>query len=91
MKNRGTIYTLIWLDKGENNPERYEFFTAPSAIYTKYTAEQIGAAKGTLLNMMGRLSEDGKPLIFTPPKNSNLRIIKGILYGKNAKEDNNSK
>ena len=87
MKNRGTIYNLIWLDRGENDPDRYEYFTAPSAIYKKYNAEQLGVAQGTLLNMMGRLGEDGKPIVYMPPKNPNLRIVKGILYGKDAKEE----
>lgn len=82
MKNRGTIFNLIWLDKGETNPERYEYFTCPSAIYEKYTPEELGVAKGTLLNALGKLDEGA--MIYTPPKNANLRIVKSILYGKDT-------
>ena len=86
MKNRGTIYNLIWLDRGETDPERYEYFTCPSAIYAKYNASVIGIAKGSLLNIMVKLSKDGKPLIFIPSKNPNLRIVKSFVYGKDAND-----
>ena len=89
MKNRGTIYNLIWLDRGETDPARYEYFTCPSAIYEKYDASVIGIAKGSLLNVMGKLGEDGKPLIFAPSKNPNLRIVKSFVYGKDANDKNN--
>ena len=89
MKNRGTIYNLIWLDRGETDPERYEYFTCPSAIYEKYDAKCIGIAKGSLLNAMGKLDDDGKPMIFTPSKNPHLRIVKSFMYGKDASDNDN--
>lgn len=83
MRNRGTIYNLIWLDKGDNTPERYEYFTSPQAIYEKYSAAEIGVTKGTLLNVFVKLKNDEeRNIIFCPPKNPNLRIVKGYLYGK---------
>ena len=82
MKTRGTILTLIWLDKGEMDPLRYETFASPSALYSKYSSEEIGAAQGTLHNALGKLDDSNTPILFIPPKNKNLRIVKSALYVK---------
>jgi hypothetical protein len=69
---------LVWKNKGETDPAKYEMFNRLSVMYQKYENGELGVLKGTLNNFFSRMSGEGNsPLMY---ENEFVRIIRTTLY-----------
>lgn len=74
----GQGIVLIWKNKGESDPTKYEIFNRLSVLFTKYQDGQLGVQKGTLNNYFSKMKgEDNSPIMF---ENEIVRIVRTTLY-----------
>ena len=76
-----SILHLIWLDKEADDVTKHEYFSYASALFEKYSAEDLGFSRIRLNNAFSELEKEGKPTIFIP-RGGKVKIIKGILIDK---------
>ena len=82
MKKRA-VYCVIWLDMEDSNPAKYSFFTSPTAMWNEFGVERLGVTQRAFITAISRAKkEDEETIIYTPPKNPHVRIVKGYLTGK---------
>ena len=69
---------LVWKNKGETDPAKYEMFNRLSVMFEKYNNGELGVLKGTLNNYFSKMkTEENSPIMY---ENELVRIIRTTLY-----------
>ena len=69
---------LVWKNKGETDPAKYEMFNRLSVMFEKYNNRELGVLKGTLNNYFSKMkTEENSPIMY---ENELVRIVRTTLY-----------
>ena len=69
---------LVWKNKGETDPAKYEMFNRLSVMFEKYNNGELGVLKGTLNNYFSKMkTEENSPIMY---ENELVRIVRTTLY-----------